>query len=433
MSKNILVISEDLEQKYHRGIAFYAKSLLKATHSLGYHNYLMTSAPSGQSMALKELLVIKNLISPDDTYFGRKKIAKYYIEKYIGKGHLKFEDIPLLRFNEQGKQEARLDYIQHLKGFVNSPSQYHSFEFHPKYFKNAVKIDLPLVRKYDMVITTSPVPIIVKGTPLIQTLHDTIPVSTHFHPSTPSGLELIYKRLHNMLNYSDCLLSVSEYSRQELLNLFPGYEHKIKTTHIAVPISNEEYELAQNEQIARAVLISNNLEKNGFLFYVGAIEDRKNIERMVLAFNAIKDKIKIPLVIAGEIGSLNIHLKKLIQENKDIVFLGKIDNMTKLILFRSARAFLFPSLYEGFGIPPLEAMRMGCPVLTSNVTSLPEVCGDAALYVDPYSLDEMIDKMLLIASDKSVQDKLRLKGLEHVKQFSNEVYCERLKTVLEGV
>lgn len=431
MERNLLIVGEDLEQQYHRGIAFYSKSLLKATHTLGYRNYLLTSAPNASSSALKELSVLKNLMDSTVVDFGKKKKVLYYINKYLGKKQ--YENIPINFYRDIIKEVPRLDYIQNLQGFSNNPYQYLEIDFHSNFFKKPARIDLPVEQNYKAVVTTSPLAIRVPKAPLIQTIHDIIPISTHLHMIPRHGLERILNRTSKMLMYSDLLLSVSEYSRQEVLRFFPGYEDKIKTTHIAVPIADEDYKVSHNELISDALLKGHGLEKGNFLFYVGAIEDRKNIERMIFAYNAIKHKIKIPLVIAGYLGGAFPHLKKLIYESKDVVFLEKIDSISKLILFKSARAFVFPSLYEGFGIPPLEAMYMGCPVLTSNVSSLPEVCGDAALYVNPLSLDDMASQMLLISTNESLQKQLIAKGLERVKQFSNEAYSQRLKLSLDKI
>ena len=192
MIDNLLVISEDLGQKYHRGIAYYAKSLLKATHSLGYHNFLLTGAPISHSSDLKELNVIKNLLDPTPVDFGKKKKIAYYLKKTLGK--IRFEEISNNRFLDLLKNETRLDYVQHLQGFLNNSSLYPAFDFHPMYFNSPVKIKLPQELNYRAIISTNPLPIEVKHVPLIQTLHDIIPVSTYFHPCTSNGLERIYKK-----------------------------------------------------------------------------------------------------------------------------------------------------------------------------------------------------------------------------------------------
>ena len=119
--------------------------------------------------------------------------------------------------------------------------------------------------------------------------------------------------------------------------------------------------------------------------------------------------------------------------HKHVRFLGYLPDRTLAILYRLATVFVFPSLYEGFGLPPLEAMASGTPVVTSNVSSLPEVAGDAAVLVDPYDLDAIVDGLRRVVGDRTLAEELRRRGQERAREFSWTRSVERTKQVYERV
>jgi glycosyltransferase involved in cell wall biosynthesis len=160
-----------------------------------------------------------------------------------------------------------------------------------------------------------------------------------------------------------------------------------------------------------------------FVLYVGNIKPHKNVERLIEAFHALRRRdlhdLKL-LIIGDEISSFPalrraVHRHKL---HKHVRFLGYLPDETLAILYRLASVFVFPSLYEGFGLPPLEAMAIGTPVVTSNASSLPEIAGDAAILVDPYSIDAIEDGMRRVLTDPLLAADLRRKGLLRAQQFS---------------
>ena len=122
-----------------------------------------------------------------------------------------------------------------------------------------------------------------------------------------------------------------------------------------------------------------------------------------------------------------------IQGNKNIVFKGRIDDDELISLYSNAVCFIYPSLYEGFGIPPLEAQACGCPVVCSNAASLPEVCGDSVIYFDPYSVKDMRDKILSVLNDEILQKELRTKGFNNIKRFSWKRSVEQVIEILRSL
>src|SRR5262249_25179314 len=154
----------------------------------------------------------------------------------------------------------------------------------------------------------------------------------------------------------------------------------------------------------------------------------KNLTRLLQAFRSITDRIPHHLVIAGQSEGFLTGDEKIAAEAaslKNRVHLtGALDQARLEQYMIHAEALVFPSLYEGFGLPPLEAMACGCPVLTSQAAALPEVCGDAALYADPYHVEDLAEKMVRITLDKAMRGELREKGLRRAHYFSWEKSAE---------
>jgi glycosyltransferase involved in cell wall biosynthesis len=175
-----------------------------------------------------------------------------------------------------------------------------------------------------------------------------------------------------------------------------------------------------------------------FVLYVGNIKPHKNLVRLIEAFSALRsgglDDVKL-LIIGDEISKLPalrraVHQYKL---HKHVRFLGYVDDETLSILYRLAAVFVFPSLYEGFGLPPLEAMACGTPVVTSNLSSLPEVTGGAAILVDPYDVESIVDGIRRVLDDPALAAEMRLKGRVRARQFSWEESVRKTRQVYTEV
>ena len=166
---------------------------------------------------------------------------------------------------------------------------------------------------------------------------------------------------------------------------------------------------------------------------MGTIQPRKNIARLIEAFSKIKNEIQ--LVIVGKKGWLYeeiLETPKKLEIADRVKFLDFVTDEDLPIFYKNAMCFVLPSLYEGFGLPVLEAMQYGCPVITSNVSSLPEAGGDAALYVDPLNVDDIKKNLDLIINNSELRKKLIKKGYEQAARFSWEKTAkETLKVLTE--
>jgi len=225
---------------------------------------------------------------------------------------------------------------------------------------------------------------------------------------------LIPKVAHSALK----VITVSNFSKKEIISLLKIPEKKIEVVYGAV---NKKFKPFYGE-------------KENYILTVASLDPRKNFRNLILAFTKLKLR-DYKLIIVGRKNRIfsNKELNFLITKISNIEFTGYISEEELIKLYQKAKLFIYPSLYEGFGLPPLEAMACGCPVVVSNVASLPEVCGDAAYYVDPYDVENIAEGMYKVLTDKVLRESLIKKGLERVKQFSWEKTAREILKVIESL
>ncbi len=418
----ILIGGYDFEQKIHRGITFYGKALIK---SLSKNElYLLTSSNFIEEKELMYLNILKKLDDPESDLISSKKKLLKYLKFLMG------ESKQFVYKNYKRNLKEKLYYLNYIDYFYNISYLYDMSGVHNRFFVKK-PLDIRINRKIEYLILTSPMNI-KSNIPTIQTLHDVLPLTCIEHPPNDNA-KIFYYRIKNMIKYSEKIISVSEFSKKECIKIFPEAEGKIEVTYQPIPIYEEEEEIANDKVVQKSILEKFRLEKDGYLFFVGMLEKRKNIKLLIEAYLAVSDKIKIPLVLAGALGYGNEEFVSYLKDKKykqKIIYLNYISNIEKLVLLKNARAFVFPSLNEGFGLPPLEAMRMGTPVLTSNITALPEVCGDAALLVNPYSLKELADGLVEISENNILRENLLKNAPKQVEKFSYDNFKEKINKVI---
>ena len=243
---------------------------------------------------------------------------------------------------------------------------------------------------------------------LIVTVHDLIPiVAGQFHTA---WMRVYFQRfLPRMLQQVDHFIAVSETTKTDVLRSFPF----VVEDQVDVVGEASFVQLKTEPQVRKAA----------YFLTVGTIEPRKNFVKVIDAFVKLKRSGALAgyeLKMAGVDGWKNQDIKKRIGDAPGIQWLGHVSDKALIQLYDSATAMIYPSYYEGFGLPVLEAMARGCPVITSNVSSLPEVGGDAALYVDPNSVDQISEKMIRLAEDPELVASLSTQGLVRSQQFSWE-------------
>jgi glycosyltransferase involved in cell wall biosynthesis len=268
----------------------------------------------------------------------------------------------------------------------------------------------------------------------VVTIHDCIHLM--FPQYLPNRMAYAYARaqMWAAAHRSDCILTVSDASKRDILHLFNVPPEKIVVVYNAI---DSHFSLTPPADAVARVRERYQLDHR-FVLYVGNIKPHKNLVRLIDAFDELRrddlENLKL-LIIGDEISKLPalrraVHRHKL---HKHVRFLGYVPDDQLAVLYRLASVFVFPSLYEGFGLPPLEAMASGTPVVTSNVSSLPEVVGDAAVLVDPYDVGSIVDGLRLVLTDPARAEQMRRKGLERAREFSWERSVARTLDVYKRI
>ncbi|WP_378180262.1 glycosyltransferase family 4 protein [Aquimarina sp. SS2-1] len=258
----------------------------------------------------------------------------------------------------------------------------------------------------------------IKSKKRIVTIHD---VNHMSNPSNFSRIKRLWAKVlyQNAVRKSDYIITVSEFSKSEILRHFKAEKQKLSVVHCGV---KQNYGKSINTEDCSLAL-----PKSYFLF-VGNVKPHKNLITLLQAYKELDKSVRTTykLVILGKKeGFITNDYKvfEFIKEHNlenDIYFTGCIKDQEVPIVYHQATMFIFPSLYEGFGLPILEAMSCAVPVLSSDRTSLPEIGGAASLYFDPSNFAELKEKITLLVNDKKLQSEMIKKGIEHVKNFSWE-------------
>ncbi|MFC1855229.1 glycosyltransferase family 4 protein [Thermodesulfobacteriota bacterium] len=273
-------------------------------------------------------------------------------------------------------------------------SNYLSFKFRGRYVFNTSQLEAALFKKRQILAVHDVIALVVKN-------------------DEKRSEQLFYKHyLKSALNSSEQIIVPSKHTGDLLSSIYNIPAEKIHVIHHGL---NDMF-----KDEAKNI----NAQKENFILYAGRISPTKNITRILKAFDLIRDKVDHKLLfIGGE------DHNKLLPENDDrIIVKGYVSNEELLNHYKTAALFIFPSLYEGFGLPPLEAMACSCPTVVSNVASIPEVCSDAAFYVDPLSVDSIADGMLKVLTDNTLRNEMINNGIKRVGDFSWE---KASKTYLE--
>lgn len=229
---------------------------------------------------------------------------------------------------------------------------------------------------------------------------------------------------------SAALAAISEHTRRDVIRLTGAAPDKITVTHLA---PDDLYRREHDPEATRAFLDRHGLAP-GYFLYVGNISPRKNLRTLLLALARIRDAVPSELVVTGGY-AWNEDFERIVAENGlsgRVRRVGHVERTDLPHLYRGALAFVYPSLFEGFGLPVLEAMASGVPVVCSRAASLPEVAGQAALFFDPHDVDELARALLAVATDPDLRARLAALGHDNERRFSWDKTAAKTLEVFEA-
>jgi len=318
-------------------------------------------------------------------------------------------DLSLLVREEKTILDSKFNISKlYIPDFIYSNFTWTNFVI-PKYLKEN-KIDL-----YHSPFFTLP---LTKPCKMVVTIHDVIfNVNSSWFPLKNL---LSFKLFTNIaVKMADKIITDSEASKHDLIKYYSINSNLIKVIPLAA--SSDFIPLGDRSVIDKTLTLFN--IKKPFILYIGTLGNRKNIDRLILAFERLKLKSKIPhdLVLVGSPGYKGDKVLKMISKSKvseNIVHINSVDLHKMVCLYNAADIFVYPSLYEGFGLPVLEAFSCGTPVATSNTSSLKEISENAAILFNPEDINDIALQIEKVLSDKSLADSLIQKGLNRAKEFS---------------
>lgn len=250
--------------------------------------------------------------------------------------------------------------------------------------------------------------------PVVVTIHDIIP-----HVFSEHYLSNILERLYYefairvSIHKASLIITISKFSKDELIKYLKVDSKKIIIIHLAY---NKAFRIINDNLLLDSIRLKYSLESN-YILAIGGSEYRKNVERLIHVYqNNFQEEYSL-IVIGGQWRNINLSEK---YASEKIRFLTNVPQDDLVAIYNMAEVFVFPSFYEGFGIPVLEGMACGVPVVTSNISSMPEVGGDAAVYFDPFDEQDMAAKIRMVLQEKNLKESIIAKGLERVKLFSWE-------------
>ncbi|MGE0628674.1 MAG: glycosyltransferase family 4 protein [Hyphomicrobiaceae bacterium] len=432
MTRKVLIEANNLTFRQGTGIATYAANLASALVGLGYgvdaligtNRHIDTKDPLLSEVLLHDAVTHRPVLhraSLEWSWLAGLPLGMQARRLKIGSTTAVHDDGRLRRF----------DTILAVRDLADL-ARYH-------FNRYGSRVRLRIEDQPDLFHATQAIPIRVPGCPNVYTIHDLVPLKLPH--TTLDEKPYFLGMVREIARRADHIITVSECSRRDIIELLDIPPSRVTNTYQSVHIPDQLLSIPRDE-IANELARHFELELGEYFLFIGAIEPKKNLSSLIDAYAA--SGVRRPLVIVGKPGwQYEDDLAKIADERfltyrledgvlkpmRRVRRLGYMPYARLVALMRGARAVAFPSLYEGFGLPVVEAMLAGAPVLTSNVSSLPEVAGDAALLVDPYDVDDIANGFASLDQDDDLCEELRNRGRLRAAEFSVERYKQRLHAI----
>jgi glycosyltransferase involved in cell wall biosynthesis len=276
--------------------------------------------------------------------------------------------------------------------------------------------------------------------PYVVTVHDLLDHLYKVNSASWIKRNLHFEFTKRVLHRAARIFAVSNFSKKDTERLFQVPGDKIEVIYNAL---DDRFRQGHATEADRRLIAERYQVTYPFLLYAGRISPHKNVVRIIEAFAALKGELQkegqfpdLKLIIIGDELSKHPDLRRAVIKTRmqnDVRFLGFVPIGVLRIFYDLAKVFVFPSLYEGFGLPPLEAMAHGTPVVTSNTSSVPEVVGNAAVMVNPENVFEIMHALHRVLCDRAVREKLKIRGMMQAQRFSWDESVRRMLEVYHGV
>jgi glycosyltransferase involved in cell wall biosynthesis len=421
----------NLSLKQGTGIATYTRTLTRVAGHLGYQVGVVYSTPftPARDPKLREIAFFDEKRAPQQ--LGTKRTPRRMLNYLLDQARYHFPVAAApLSFSGTVITDHFADLLpQQEFGFVARNLFNNAWDF---YRRTGKFVRLALDPAPDIFHCTCPLPLRVPGARNIYTIHDLVPLRLPY--STRDNKRRTYRMLEQIVAGADHIVTVSETSRRDIIDLLRVAPDRITNTYQAT--SFPPGCLAQSEaSVAGYVEGTLGLAPDDYLLFFGAIEPKKNVGRLLEAY--FRSGVRTPLVLVTSRGWDNEREIALIEQHQRssplrpeggpaLCYLDHVGLSALVSLIRGARAVVFPSLYEGFGLPVVEAMMLGTPVVTSSAGALPEIAGDAALLVDPYNVDDIAQAICTIVADADLRRELSARGRRQAERFSVAAYEKRI-------
>jgi glycosyltransferase involved in cell wall biosynthesis len=434
MPQSIIFDGLNLSLMQGTGIATYTRMLTHAAHDLGYEVGVVYSTPFTPA---------KNPLLREIAFFDEKRAAMSGKRKLTPRSllnhaidqtryHLPVKPLPVELSGAVVNRQFKHTLAAHDRVFVARNLFANAWTY---FSRTKAFVNLAFEPRPDILHCTYPLPLRVRSACNVYTIHDLVPLRL---PFTSEENKRKFFRLHEKIGReADHIVTVSENSKRDIIELLGVEERRITNTYQTVEFPKEWVERPV-AVVANQLEGTFGLEFHDYLLFYGALEPKKNVRRLIDAY--LISGVDVPLVLVVGGGWQNEAEMKLLAERNEIERtsnrsrhrihrLDYVSFATLVTLIRGARAVIFPSLYEGFGLPVLESMMLGTPVVASRVSSLPEIAGEAALFVDPYETDQIARAITTIVNDGDLRAELSRRGSAQAAKFSVERYRERVETV----